>query len=569
MKMEPLEDIVTENKEVVEEKDWKHWLKTLCGFANTKGGELRFGWDDSGNFIGFSRKEADDSVRKIRDIVSKHSRPRISYDVSYKMEDDKYGIILSVQKRSKCLNWLIDDSITPQIYIRHEGETAVANEEEMSELCRQVQNDAYDSISVGFPMEKPTFNELNEEYGKHNNDEQLTKKLLISYGLLKNDGSLSLAGYLFCDNTTYDNNRIVCNTWPELTKGSRKCDNTKSYSGSIIQNFNNVLDYIYNVSFYKFGFVKDGVSTRQNGSFSKEVLREAIINAIAHRDYRLSESEIQVNCFKDRIEFVSPGNSLNCNNSSSFFRLQDVSSERRNKVICEMLVKCKLMEEKGSGFDLIIDEYQNMSDEYYPTYCSNRLTFTLVIRNKKYDYGPTALNTALNGYLNSPLFVPREALYEQNSKYKEIESLIKSFPNITLEGLSKELGMTREGVKYYIVRMKEAGLLRRIGGTRGKYEITNELDRPAYFNEIDPDEKNAAINWCKKNFISTKGFDTSSDSYGLKHILQGDTKLYLTNGQFKAAMLLAGFRCKDTAELNWCFNISRNSSAFHLNVSKF
>lgn len=60
--------------------------------------------------------------------------------------------------------------------------------------------------------------------------------------------------------------------------------------------------------------------------------------------------------------------------------------------------------------------------------------------------------------------------------------------------------------------------------------------------------------WIKENVISSKKvYDQSS--YSLKHILQHDIELYLTNNQFKDAMLLAGYEPVDPDQLNWHFKI--------------
>ena len=54
----------------------------------------------------------------------------------------------------------------------------------------------------------------------------------------------------------------------------------------------------------------------------------------------------------------------------------------------------------------------------------------------------------------------------------------------------------------------------------------------------------------------------SNSSYGLKHMLERDTDIYMTNNQFKDAMLACSFLPVNERELNWHYCISRRSPAF-------
>lgn len=68
--------------------------------------------------------------------------------------------------------------------------------------------------------------------------------------------------------------------------------------------------------------------------------------------------------------------------------------------------------------------------------------------------------------------------------------------------------------------------------------------------------------WIVANIYPCKKSGDYHTSYGIKHILEGDTGIYLTNNQFKDAMLLAGFEPVDPDELNWTYRIKTSSPAF-------
>lgn len=72
------------------------------------------------------------------------------------------------------------------------------------------------------------------------------------------------------------------------------------------------------------------------------------------------------------------------------------------------------------------------------------------------------------------------------------------------------------------------------------------------------------LKWIRENFLPRKTELPTSTSYGLKHILQRDTGIYLTNNEFKDAMMMCNFNPVDPNELNWTYCISKKSPAFSL-----
>jgi ATP-dependent DNA helicase RecG len=76
-----------------------------------------------------------------------------------------------------------------------------------------------------------------------------------------------------------------------------------------------------------------------------EAIREAVVNALAHRDYLREGANVQIDIFDDRIEVTSPGGLLPGLNIKKL----EGSHETRNTKICEIFHETKDMEEFGSG----------------------------------------------------------------------------------------------------------------------------------------------------------------------------------------------------------------------------
>lgn len=64
----------------------------------------------------------------------------------------------------------------------------------------------------------------------------------------------------------------------------------------------------------------------------------------------------------------------------------------------------------------------------------------------------------------------------------------------------------------------------------------------------------AVSEWIKENLEPAAKPLMRYTSYGLKHMLEKDTGIYLTNNEFKDAMLLAGYRPVDENALNWSYS---------------
>ncbi|HHK1007283.1 TPA: hypothetical protein ACQOAQ_001328 [Streptococcus pyogenes] len=84
-------------------------------------------------------------------------------------------------------------------------------------------------------------------------------------------------------------------------------------------------------------------------------------------------------------------------------------------------------------------------------------------------------------------------------------------------------------------------------------------DHPKGFLELSKDKQEKLLHWCKQ-LEKTKTYKNGHTSYGLKHKFEyRKNGFYVTNGQFKGAMLLADFKPKDKNELNWVFAFSVKS----------
>lgn len=102
-----------------------------------------------------------------------------------------------------------------------------------------------------------------------------------------------------------------------------------------------------------------GLERVEESEYPVEAVREAIVNAVAHRDYRIGGEEIRILIFRDRIEFYSPGR------LPGHVTVDNLVNERfsRNEVIVQVLSDMGYIERLGYGIDRMI---RTMAEEGLP-----------------------------------------------------------------------------------------------------------------------------------------------------------------------------------------------------------
>ncbi len=93
------------------------------------------------------------------------------------------------------------------------------------------------------------------------------------------------------------------------------------------------------------------------------------------------------------------------------------------------------------------------------------------------------------------------------------------------------------------------------------YEVFSKND-DAHFCDLTEEEQQKAIEWIEENAIRSVNPLPGRSSYGMKHILENRTKIYMTNNQFKELMLLCGFFPVNVDQLNWNYCIRKSSPMF-------
>ena len=181
-----------------------------------------------------------------------------------------------------------------------------------------------------------------------------------------------------------------------------------------------------------------------------DALREAVVNAIIHRDYAFKGTSIYVRVFDDRVEIENPGGLP----SGVTIRNLGTSSIRRNPIIADFFHRMGKVERMGSG----IDRMRDLMDEaglQEPMFETDSFFRAIFFRDPRYSL-KKARDT-----------VEKTVVKTVEKTVVKILALIKDNPKITQKELMSETGLTRRGVEWNLKKLKDERLIRRDGGARG------------------------------------------------------------------------------------------------------
>lgn len=179
----------------------------------------------------------------------------------------------------------------------------------------------------------------------------------ISFGLVNERCELTNAGALLADESPIRCSRLFCTRWNGLNKSGGAVDalDDVEYSGSVISLIENGEAFIKRNC--KMKWRKIANSREEMPGYVERSYHEALVNALAHRDYLVNGSEVHIDIYDDRMEIYSPGGMPD----GSMIQDRDpftVASTRRNPVLADVFNRLGYMERKGSGFGKIISGYE-------------------------------------------------------------------------------------------------------------------------------------------------------------------------------------------------------------------
>lgn len=431
-------------KLMLEEKKPKSWLKSVSAFANGLGGSLFFGVDNDGIIKGLDNVQyvCETISSKIRDYMD----PLPDVEMIPHRIDNLDILQLKINTGSYTPYYYVGDG-QRIAFVRIGDESLPATAEQMVRLVLKGSNKTYDSLHTDYKAEDYAFTILANTF-KTRTSQEWNKKYLLSFGLVTNSGNLTNAGALFADDCPLWQSRLYCTRWDGKAKGD--AINDAEFTGNVLMLLREAMNFVKSNT--KKGWEKLPNGRKNKPEYAERAVLEAIVNHFIHRDYTVMGGEVHLDIYEDRLTVTSPGGMYN-GMLIQDLDIADVSSERRNPILANVMAQLDYMEKRGSGLTRICNETQALDgykDELKPVFKSTPTQFQTII-------------FASSDNQNVGDFVGDMSETKLTERQQKILNLIKELPTISAKQMSETLSVTTRTIERDISMMKKAGVLKREG----------------------------------------------------------------------------------------------------------
>lgn len=386
------ESLITEFKETYTDEI----KKAVIAFANTTGGRIYIGIADDGSIVGVDN--TNEVMLQASNAVRDAIRPDVTMFTSYHIDkiDDKNVVVIDVQKGTACPYYLESKGIRPSgVYVRQGASSVPATSAAILKMIKESDGDSYETIRC--TNQQLTFDYAEAEFRKNSIEFGINQKKSLK--IINDDNMFTNLAELLSDQCIHTIKAVVFDGTEKINFNDRA-----EFGGSVLKQVNDVYDYInrYNRTRSEF---KD-IHRIDIRDYPVEAVREALLNAVVHRDYAFSGS-ILIGIFDDRIEIISIGGLVK---GISYDDMMLGVSIQRNEKLANIFYRLSLIESFGTGIQKIMRCYKEFPAKPQITVSDN--AFKIILPNSNYHVNDlnksnSYTNIILN-YLSENEFVTRK-----------------------------------------------------------------------------------------------------------------------------------------------------------------
>jgi len=288
----------------------------------------------------------------------------------------------------------------------------------------------------GFPLSKDTSAE-----------QVLTHLKMIQEGKICNSALLAFGN----DPRYYFPTAIVKCAYFLGTRQEKPIEDHKVFEGDVFEQVNAAVSFVMSKIGTSVGLREDSAQAPIKTEIPRPVIFEAIVNAVAHRDYR-SNGSVQVMVFADRIVVMNPGR-LSPELSPAKIK-QMHGSFPTNPLLAEAMYQAGYIERFGTGVNEMI-----------------RLSVAEGLKEPEFDFDGGVTITIWRPVRTETARKPQENHKKTARSQQETRELIlaslKADPTISLRDMAEQTGLPYGGLRHHLEKMREEGLIRREGSDKG------------------------------------------------------------------------------------------------------
>ncbi len=419
--------------------------KEICALANASGGKVLLGVTDQGEIKGVT------ITNKFKSEITDLARNF----------DPKFHVTLEVMDNILVINVPEGKnkpySVNGKFYLRYGPNSQQLGRDEIRDLF-------YKEGSIKFDIKPNQTFQIEKDFNQKAYDTFLRltkispilekKKILQNLSLL-DDGQMKNAGVLlFCKKISdfLPNATVACILFQGDDK--YKIIDQREFDSDLHTNYQNAFAYLK--SKLNTEYIIRGGPREEKLELPEDALREAILNAMAHRDY-FSHANIQINIFKNRVEITNPGGLIGNITVKDLFE----RSIPRNHLLFGLMQRLELVEKAGSGLVRIqraMKEYKLSNAEIK----ADKNWFSITFNRP--DLEKESYEQRMGGQIGGQKKWSEEKLTERQI---EVVRLLQVDSSISRRELAEKLGINQSAVQKHLEALKEKGILKRVGGAKG------------------------------------------------------------------------------------------------------
>ena len=416
--------------------------KEVIAFANTDGGIIYIGIDDKGNLTGIDN--VDETYTRLTNGIRDAIAPDVTMFVRYVLQDNKV-IQIEVGEGSYKPYYLKSKGMKPNgVYVRQGASSVQASPDQIRRMIKDSDGDVFEEMRTA--QQELSFEAAEFTFKRYTVDFSEEKYIALGLRNIHDDQYTNLAMILSdqCQHTT----KIA--VFGDEANTTFK--DAKEFGGSIFKQLDD--SYAYLTLCNRTAATFKGLERVELSDYPEDALREALLNALVHRDYSYSGSII-INVNDSCIEFISIGGLLP---GLSADDIRNGISQPRNRKLAEIFHRLRLIESYGTGIRKIYALYKDCAVQPRIEVTTN--TFKLVLPN---------MNTS-GSVVESVPETSEKAPVVVTSQMKTVMDYLTEYGEMTDEDLQELLNIKKTRAYLLARQMNENGLIEIIGrGATKKY----------------------------------------------------------------------------------------------------